>query len=446
MATGRISALVPSLALPDLRISVWEGCFAIIPQTFTTGVFLFGFVLLLGADPWTLGLVAAIPAISQVAQLFAPVLLLHATDRKTMTVWAASISRYLWLLIAVLPFLPLSSSTRLNLFFGVLALSTILGQIAGVAWSDWMGDAVPATTRGSYFGFRNAITALVGILCVLTGTTVLDAFKGDHLEAMGFATLFLCASAGALLSQLALLRQAEPPRIVKSMKPREVFATALADRRFVLATGLIVGWMLICNVTAPFCYAYALGHLNVTYAIMGIHALIFSAVGVVCQPFWGRLIDRKGSQFTLLVAMIPVSVHPIYWLALSPDSLWGLWADALSSGICWSGITLAMFALVIEIAPSEDRPAYFAVFNSSVGVATCAGALLGGAILTLLGSHTFRLGEMNIVAFQVLLVPALFARIAWCWFFGRYLCNYAASGKTFSIARRLRALWRWSHG
>ena len=96
---------VPAVA--GLRLSVVEGCFAMLPQTFTGGVFLSGFALLLGANAWQMGLIMAIPTLGQWMQLLAATWIARGADRRAMTVWCASISRYLWLPIATIPFLPL---------------------------------------------------------------------------------------------------------------------------------------------------------------------------------------------------------------------------------------------------------------------------------------------------------------------------------------------------
>ena len=88
-----ISIPLPRSAQAGMRLSVIEGCFAALPAAFSTGVFLTGFALLLGADAWALGLVAAIPAFGQSAQLLSAWLLGRWGHRKALTIWSASISR-----------------------------------------------------------------------------------------------------------------------------------------------------------------------------------------------------------------------------------------------------------------------------------------------------------------------------------------------------------------
>src|SRR5688572_7909311 len=52
-----------------LKLSLAEGALATAMGTLQSGVFLMGFALLLGASPLVLGLLAALPALAQLAQL-----------------------------------------------------------------------------------------------------------------------------------------------------------------------------------------------------------------------------------------------------------------------------------------------------------------------------------------------------------------------------------------
>lgn len=410
MALSRFPLILPPFSRPGMRLAVLEGCFATLPQTFTTGIFLTGFALMLGAGPWAIGLLGAVPAIGQAGQLLAPALMNRGVPRKDLTVWGASLSRYMFLLVAVIPFLPIGVNEKLTLFFGLLAVSNLSAQLAGVSWCDWIADLVPDSERGRYLGLRNGICALVGMAAVWGGSRFLDAFKG-HDERWAFAALIGVGVLGAIASQVALSRQPDTEKTGPARAPVS-FKAPLKNRTFMRMTLLMVVWSVCIGVTAPFCLAYALQTVHIDYTTMGLHATIVGALSILSQPLWGRLIDKKGAQFTQMVAMAPICLHPLYWLALRPDFVTPLWFDAVSSGIFWSGLTLATMTLLMEASPSGARASYMSLFNTCTGVATSVAALVGGGLLAALSGHSFVVAGAAFSAFQMLLLVMVVGRFA----------------------------------
>ncbi|MFN3431161.1 MAG: MFS transporter [Candidatus Sericytochromatia bacterium] len=395
---------------PGLWLAIVEGCFAMAPQTFMAGVFLTGFALLLGADSWALGLLAAIPALGQSAQLLTPVLLARGADRKRLTVWLSSAARYLWAPMVLVPFLPIDSSAQLGLFLALLGVSTVLAQMGGVAWTDWMADLVPDAQRGRYFGLRNALCAIVGMGLVALGSRFLDAFP-EGQRRWGFVGLVAAGLLGAVASQLALSRQPEAERAPRRPN-RAPFRSALGNRPFRRLTRVMVVWTFMTALTGPFCYAYALQELRLGYGLVGTHALVVAALSIGSQPLWGRLIDQRGAQFALLLAMGPVCLHPVYWATVSPDFLLPFWLDALSSGLFWPGVTLATTALLMEAAPSGERAGYMGVYNAAMGLATCVAAVAAGALLARLAHQPIGWGDWTVSAWQALMLVGVTARLA----------------------------------
>src|SRR5213082_2089625 len=70
------------------------------------GVILVGFALELGATPWHIGLLAAIPFLAQIAQLPAIALIERVRQRRKIAVAAVSVSRVMIALLALPAFIP----------------------------------------------------------------------------------------------------------------------------------------------------------------------------------------------------------------------------------------------------------------------------------------------------------------------------------------------------
>ena len=106
----------------NLRLSLLEGAFAHIYANLTGGIFLPSFALLLGANSFEIGLLAAIPFLATPTQLLGSLLVEKSKSRKTPAVRFAFFSRILWLPLIMLIyfFVSESSQTLLQIFIIIL--------------------------------------------------------------------------------------------------------------------------------------------------------------------------------------------------------------------------------------------------------------------------------------------------------------------------------------
>src|SRR5215510_12820502 len=108
--------LAPGAVQRGLRLSIVEGALSNIYVSITTSAFLTGLALLLGAGDFELGLIGALPFVGQLFQFVGAYLEERLGERKRLTVVTAVVSRSLWAIIAVLPFLAGLGQARLALF------------------------------------------------------------------------------------------------------------------------------------------------------------------------------------------------------------------------------------------------------------------------------------------------------------------------------------------
>src|SRR5262245_23763710 len=145
----------------SLNAAVAEGAFAEIFAACATGAVITGWALYLGASAAIIGLLGALPLGAQVASLPAA-WFTSARSRKTVALWAVGISRLTFLPLLALPTLDAGPATKLHLFLGVVAISTVASVIGNSAWVAWMGDLVPDRLRGRFFGRRMVFLSIAG--------------------------------------------------------------------------------------------------------------------------------------------------------------------------------------------------------------------------------------------------------------------------------------------
>lgn len=180
-----------------------------------------------------------------------------------------------------------------------------------------------------------------------------------------------------------------PP--VATLKP-QVQLSARARRKSLVAT--IVGNLLeyyewtVYAVFAPFLAAALFNNENPVSALLATLAVF--AVGFLVRPLggfvFGRLADRKGRKFVLLLTMMMMALGSTAIGLLPTYADVGVWASALLllcrmiQGLAHGGEAAAANTYVAEIAPSHRRGlwgsfVFIAVFGGSVIAYSVGGAL-----------------------------------------------------------------------
>ncbi|MCC6156268.1 MAG: hypothetical protein IT367_21055, partial [Candidatus Hydrogenedentes bacterium] len=88
-----------------MRMMLYDAAFVTFMGVLTTGAFLIGFALSLGASNVVVGVIAAAGPLAQILQLPSIVLVEHYRKRKALALYAATISRLVWFVIAFVPWM-----------------------------------------------------------------------------------------------------------------------------------------------------------------------------------------------------------------------------------------------------------------------------------------------------------------------------------------------------
>jgi len=408
--------------LRGLRVSIWEACYSTVWSALTTGAFLTGYALWLGADSRAMGFVTAIPIFAGLIQLVASYIGERRQARRPFVALFAVTGRTLFLPILLLP-LVVRPSAALMPFLVLFALSYVLLNFTSPAWTSWMSDLVPPDHRGRYFARRNMVAGIVGMVIGLPAAWFLDyATKQHHWQALGFGVLFGIAVVGGLLSFGALLRQPEPPRrqppTAAFSSPADAWAyyrAPFADRNFrrLIVFNTLFG--LGQNFAAPFFTVYALQNLHLNYVWLQIFATLTSVSGLASMPLWGHLTDRFGNKPLLALSALGTFVLPLVWIPMTADKpgwmLFLLTLNNLMGGMFWAGVGLAQFNLLIRLSPSGKTSVYVAVMSAVTGLAGGMAPLLGGQTMHLLDNWHGHLFHLSLSNFHITFAIAGFLRL-----------------------------------
>lgn len=383
------SGLSVKQTLAALRLSIIDGGFAHIYANLTGSVFLPGYSLALNANSLEIGVLAAIPFFATTAQFFGSYLVERKQNRKRLVIGFVAVGRAMWIPVVLCSVWLGGAQTSLflKLLIVLIFASHVMGSISGVAWLSWMAGLVPDEIRGRFFGLRNSILGIVGILITLAGGYFLDWFTRSFPflpKIRAFEILFILAILAGAFSLWFLQLKPElpnPPRL--SGRLRQVYRAPLRETGFRRLLIFAVLRSFGTNIAAPFFVVYLLEDLRVSYATVGIFTMLTAVADLTGMWIWGHLSDHLGNRPIIIFTAIFSTIFPAFWIFASGSAFSMFFLIPflhLSGGFVWAGYNLCTANLVYRSAPAEGNSVYFAYWSVGNGVASGLGALAGGML------------------------------------------------------------------
>jgi len=384
-----------------LRISVIEGVFAQVHINLTAGMFLTSLALYIGLNDLGIGFLSAIPAFFTGFGFLAIYFVHLLKNRRILCVLASGLGRGLFLVIGLM--LLVGTRVRPGLFLLIIALHNVLLNLASNAWLSWMSDLVPRDKRGRYFGGRNTILSIIGMIVSIIGGRILDMFSVAGNIARGLGLLTTSASISSTIGAGVLSTQPEPPVAGKPPRLKKMFLVPFRDNDFRSLLRFVSFWYLLAGIASPFYIVHMLKNLQMTYSQVALYSIIAGSTTILFQIIWGMAIDRWKSKPVLTINFFCAACLPLFWLFATKDFLLPIWIDAFLTGIFWTGINLSLFNIVFSLTEEKEmKESYFAVFASITGVFAFVASSAGGLIAQTLAHVQVRILGLSLVNYQLM--------------------------------------------
>ena len=389
-STSDMASLTPSARQPlpstrARRLILGEAAAITAMSVLTRGVFMVGYALALGATPFQIALLSSTQAAGSFTQLFANQLVEWFGSRKTVCLLASTISRSTRPLLVALPWITLNiiAENRMWWFLAFYTIASGVGSLSATIRTAWWADLVPEGIRGRFFGKRNLIVDLVGMVLTLVGGKFLDLW-GDLVggdEMSGFQILFAAGTVCGALSLYLFTRIPEPPLVPDSAERsfREKFRLPFENQQFRRFMAFSSWWSFAMQFAAPFWVVYMVRDLGMDYGTVTLLTTLGTFASLYCVRFWGRLADHFGNKPVLLLMVIGKAIFPILWIFATPGSVIYL-AFVHAMRAFNSGQTLTQFNLVLKLAPDENRAQYLATRVAARNLTHALGGIAAGVI------------------------------------------------------------------
>jgi MFS family permease len=378
---------------PSRRYGLRDGACQAITQG-SGEQYLSAFALLLGASPFQLSVLSALPQlIGTGAQLASVKLLRWFPDRRALIRAGTAGQALSWLPILLLPLLFPDSGPSLLILGTTLYFAC--NQFTTPTWNSFIADHLDEHERGAYFARRAMVMASLSFAALCVAGWLLSLWQDHAFSWMGFALIFTVAGAARWISAVALTKvediHATPYPDTSPSFRRFLAGTSVSFRRFLLFSGAMHAAVLIAG---PFFVLYMLRDLHLAYWGYGS----WLAAGILGQLLtlraWGRFADRFGNKALLTVTGFMVPFLPMLYLA-GTNLLFLLFVNFLG-GVTWGGLALGLQNYVFDAVRPEDRAKAVATYSTINALGWCLGALLGSWLVHALPSR-ITVGQYSLV-------------------------------------------------
>ena len=343
------------------------------------GVILVGFALDLGATPWHIGLLAAVPFLAQVAQLPGIALIEKFGQRRKIAVVSVGISRLLIGLLALLALVP-DKTTALHLLIVAQIAITLFGSVAGCAFNSWLHQLLASQGLGALFSRRLFWSTMLASAGALAAGYAIQRW---HAYAFSFVAAGVAGFIG--LYYLATVPEPPPARTGPRTPLWQLLSAPFDDRNFRRVIVFMTSWNFASNLAAPFLTVYLLQQMG--YGMGRVTSLWVASqlANAVTMYLWGRLSDRLSNKAILAVALptffggliaLPFAAIPHPHALTLPL----LYLIHVVMGAASGGIALATGNLGLKLAPHGRGTHYLAVVALAGAAASGIAAITGGAL------------------------------------------------------------------
>ncbi|NHI84026.1 MAG: MFS transporter [Candidatus Thorarchaeota archaeon] len=398
MSQEPVSELSSEETEKALSKMVGQGAAVQIRTTLTESVFLVAFAILLGAPNSVIGILAAIPSLTQFLQMPAVILIQKYRNRRNLNLLTQLGNRLGVLLLALIPFIS-TSEIGLVLLLGSITIQSIFTALGAPSWNSWLRDLVPQDRLGSFFAKRMAIMGIVGILASLLGGFFIGVWSSANPDDIvsGYSIIFFLAFIAGMTALYYTSTTPEPPLHTTQEKLgySDLMAKPFQNTNYRNLMWFTAIWGFSTGLAAPFFTVYLLLRLGLAVPLVAALAALTQLTSVIFFRFWGRLSDRFSNKSILQVTVPVFMLGTLLWTFSSIAVDYGFVVHLLVmihilTGFSAAGVNLSSNNIGLKIAPRGESSVYLAAKGVVAAFTGTIAPILAGTL-----ADVFNLYELS---------------------------------------------------
>ncbi|MBC7848482.1 MAG: MFS transporter [Chitinophagaceae bacterium] len=382
-------SLRPSATLTDsdvkkgMNLIITEGLATEAMTVFTSGTFLIAMAVVLNASNFEIGLLAALPTLTNVFQLLSIWLVRRYNNRRAISVICSIFARTPLLLVAASIFIVENPSIKPIIVF--LFFFYLFGSIAGPSWNSWMKDLIPSHMLGSYFSKRTSVMQLLNIVLSISLAVIIHFVRKQNPENEidVYMWMFACAGVIGITGAYILSKVREPQSFLEKENIFRLLQRPLKDGNFRRLLVFNSIWLFAVNIATPFFTVFMMKTMGLSLPFIIAFTILGQIASIFTIRIWGRFADRYSNKTIIAIGAPLYILCLIGWCFAGISTKFSYNIGFLAiihifSGIATAGINLSLTNIGLKLAPSNQSIVYLSAKNIVTAFFSSMAPLIGG--------------------------------------------------------------------
>ncbi len=402
-----------------MRWMTWEGAASMGFGSITGSGFLAAYALLMGANNFQIGVLAALPFLLQPTQIFMIAVVERLRRRKLLAVSSWALSQALWIPVALIPvFMEIPSAFSVSALLGLVALRSLLAAICNANYNGWLRDLVPSNLLGNFFSRRLTLATSAAIVFGLGASFFVDFWNSQNpgdADVYGYTIAMLAGAIFIGMASPVFMSLAPEPLMQVPAGGRPSIADNLTrplrDKNFRQLMNFLFFRGFTANLAIPFFAVYMLERIGLPlFAVIAL-TVVSQISNILFLRVWGPMADRLGSKAVLSVCTSLLLLVILGWTFTTLPDRYFLTIPLLVvlhifAGIAIAGINVATGVIGMKLAPSGGAAPYLAGASLATNLGAGLAPLVGGRFADFFSVRAFSISVEWIDPMRVVDLPA----------------------------------------
>lgn len=359
----------------------------------------------LGLDDTTIGIISSFITLAFVIQIFSLFLYKLKLNSKTITFIFYPLSRLLFSLLYVIPFVPIGGATvKVIVMCFILVAYSSKYLVLNVLYK-WANSYVEPTKRASYSATKEIISLAMGIIFTAVVGYVFDVMEAKGNIEQGFIMIAILAFTISALDVICLIfiKKEDDVAVKRSNKHfKDIIKNTLGNKNFRSVIFFTVIYNVAIYLTNGFLGTFKVNDLLISVFVIQIINIVGNITRMAVSKPFGRFSDKHSFASGMSVALAILAVGYLAIMFTTPKNWLLIAVFTILHAVATAGLNQNSFNIAYSYVDSDYITEALAMKNCIGGLCGFGASLLGSRILKYVQSNGNSLFGMHIYGQQVL--------------------------------------------
>ena len=363
------------------RLFILDGVSINASVVLTSGIFLSGYVVLLGGSDFLTALLNNSMAWASIAAIFCSLVFERMRKRKKVIVTLHFLARMLVCSIIFLPLILKNNNITLPILACMVIAGNILWSFFSIGSVVWMMDAVPQETRKDFIYDRMFWLRISFTITTIVMGFILDAFNKTYT---GFFIVFVTSLVFSVTDTVILMNIEEGEsqvNIDRKINFKNIFEPwgNKEYRKFLIFVFL---FYVIIFSSVSYNPLYLIKYMNFDYKFISTITVISYIFMIVSTSYWKKAEWKRGIKYVLRMGALFIILEVLVYAFLTRRTYFLLYIAPVLSGIGNSGFNIAILNYRYDLMPENNKTIYEAWFTTIYGLGSMLAPIIGDYMIT----------------------------------------------------------------